>query len=868
MTIYYVDPIDGNNSNDGLTFANRKKTLKSVITNNSANEIRVIESNGGLVSSNTTWTTHANHRPRLISSATNLNGGGANLGWQINLYSHGFVVGDFVYLWAINTSTINGYWEVTDVLDADNFVIPCYVDINSATNSQRYCFKITNQLVKLDTPKTKNIALNIRGSYPGDGNHIVQTWDRSTTYTTAYNYEPANMSYDCLTQARTLRWYIHSYFSTGRAIWKSFPTPLDLTGFRQLSFYFIQTSGNTSSTPHVSIRLCSDTQGQVSEYEFPIHATSRRNFWCGVTVDCANLPAGQTMTTPIQSIAFYVDTDRGSADYRFQNIIACKGIDEPDCLTHTSVISTKRDNDMWWPVLYVDEDQVVIGGSDIEVQTMNSANNQSPRSTGYWYMGGTFSPSTYSYSPPVSNEMARETGLNCYVYNAPDTYSIERGQHRLPYTSSDQYGFYFNGKSNWTISGGWNRTDMSTRDPDALSWFHVPRGAGSCLFTNQCHNTTVKNCGFFGGDYGIAYNGCRSAQFENIHLAGSRRGFYFYGATEGVHIKDSNTVCSYYGIYTSIASNSRITNLKDASRYSAFYLSNSFDIGITSCVARHNTQEFIEPGNSYQINMNKINVDSINYFTFTSSEYRNIRVSNLDAKNITGLIKTPKSTSNPQTYKYEFHNINQDYTNTWNSPNYHYEPHPTGGEISPWTKQSQVNYNGYDDPMALFGYKDGSFASASYGLEIVNSSDTHTAPGAMKVSWTGGGTQIRDVYDVAVTDVSQNQFAGGRSNKVLLGEFSVVSSGTATITVQCKRTAYDNDHINGNLYVARGSALNAEVRSASMTTFDQWEELSVDVNPTTAGIVRLYLEVRGFFGTQSNQPMRGIIVDTITVNQS
>ena len=53
-----------------------------------------------------------------------------------------------------------------------------------------------------------------------------------------------------------------------------------------------------------------------------------------------------------------------------------------------------------------------------------------------------------------------------------------------------------------------------------------------------------------------------------------------------------------------------------------------------------------------------------------------------------------------------------------------------------------------------------------------------------------------------------------------------------------------------------------------MTTFDQWEELSVDVNPTTAGTVRLYLEVRGFFGNSSSQPMRGIIVDTITATQS
>ena len=31
MTIYYVDPIDGNDSNDGLTFATRKRKLKVLL---------------------------------------------------------------------------------------------------------------------------------------------------------------------------------------------------------------------------------------------------------------------------------------------------------------------------------------------------------------------------------------------------------------------------------------------------------------------------------------------------------------------------------------------------------------------------------------------------------------------------------------------------------------------------------------------------------------------------------------------------------------------------------------------------------------------------------------------------------------------
>ena len=296
------------------------------------------------------------------------------------------------------------------------------------------------------------------------------------------------------------------------------------------------------------------------------------------------LPAGQTMTTPIQSIAFYVDTDRGSAYFRFQNIIACKGIDEPDCLTHTSVISTKRDGDIWWPVQHIDEDQVVIHGTDIERTTMSNTNNSSPRTVGYWYMGGTFSPSTYSYSPPVSNEMARETGLNCYVYNAPDTYSIERGQHRLHILQLDQYGLSFSSKSNWTISGGWNRTDMSTREPGALTWFRVPRGSGKGIYNNQCHNTEINNCGFFGGDYGPSLIIIAEVlDLKTFMQLGARRGFYFYGGSEDIHITNVNTVCTDYGIYGNIFGNVKITNVKDASRYNTFYFNYGFEVGITLC---------------------------------------------------------------------------------------------------------------------------------------------------------------------------------------------------------------------------------------------------------------------------------------------
>ena len=68
MTIYYIDPVDGNNSNDGLTFATRKKSLKSAINSSGQHEYRVIETAGGLVSSNSRWVSQFNVPARSLTA--------------------------------------------------------------------------------------------------------------------------------------------------------------------------------------------------------------------------------------------------------------------------------------------------------------------------------------------------------------------------------------------------------------------------------------------------------------------------------------------------------------------------------------------------------------------------------------------------------------------------------------------------------------------------------------------------------------------------------------------------------------------------------------------------------------------------------
>ena len=55
MTVFYIDPVNGNDSNNGQSFANRRKTLLNSGYVNSNDEIRVIKSTPTSLG-NGTWT--------------------------------------------------------------------------------------------------------------------------------------------------------------------------------------------------------------------------------------------------------------------------------------------------------------------------------------------------------------------------------------------------------------------------------------------------------------------------------------------------------------------------------------------------------------------------------------------------------------------------------------------------------------------------------------------------------------------------------------------------------------------------------------------------------------------------------------------
>lgn len=857
MTIYYIDHEGGNDSNDGLTFATRKRSLRNSITTSGAHEYRVMETAGGLVSSNTKWVSQYNTPHRNLTAATNLNGSG-NVGYEITVSNHGWNEGDYLFFYAFNTTQINGWWEITSVIDANTFIIDCYVNVQTTLRSSKYVWNVSNHLVKLDQPKTKNLLNGIRGYTPETGVQTMDSWTAST-YCSVYQYYHSSISNDTMTQALTMQMQCTSTFTTGKMAYYTFLAPLDLSDYRQLSFYVQQTSGDLT-TPQWKICLCSDTTGDVVEYEFEIPAQGRTTYWTALTIDCGNLPAGQTMTAPINSIAFYCFYDKGATTMRFQHIIACKDNNAPDCLTHNSVISTKRDGDIWYPVTWVDEDRIIIGTHSPETtSTMTSYSSSSSRTTGYWY--DTFEPSSYDNG---YTEKLIETGLPCYVYNPINTYSIARGVNRLPANNIDQYGEYISAKDNFTITGGWNRTDMSTRADDALSWMWAPSASGNSMYIRSAQNFKVENLGFRGGEQSLyVYLSTNQGELNNVHFAGGKEGVRFYSNVYGIRINKMRSCCYQRGLYYYFNPSSvHVNDWKDRSRLNPVYMYSCGNLSVHNFDWRGNNSGGVSLSlDVYDITLSEGKAIGENYFIYTGSNYRNIKTKNCYVKSVRAFQKTPKSTYYPNTFGTYHHGLDRSLLSTYRFNSYHFEPAP--GQDSPvWTARSNVGYNGHDDPLYRFGYTDGSYVACSSQCGYQNASQVHSGSSAMECFWEAGGSKSRDIYDVQVTNTALGQYSRGRHARLLIAEVAVSGGGTVTFSAQCKRVASNNDDVQGNLYIGADCG-NAEARSSNLSGWDTWEELTVSAVPTRSGVMKVYLEIKGYF-----TGYRYIIVDTITCTQS
>lgn len=120
-------------------------------------------------------------------------------------------------------------------------------------------------------------------------------------------------------------------FTTGKAMYKALAGATDFSAYEQVSFWVYVQATLAAST--LSLRLCSDTTGDVTVDTLAIPAISATNQWIAVTVN-----KGSALGASIQSVALYADLDPGTLPLFFDNIIACKAASSNDSLTLKSLI--------------------------------------------------------------------------------------------------------------------------------------------------------------------------------------------------------------------------------------------------------------------------------------------------------------------------------------------------------------------------------------------------------------------------------------------------------------------------------------------------------------------------------------------------
>ena len=488
MAIIYVDYENGNDSNDGTTFANRKKTLTSATGAASAGDtVRVAKSPDPTSLGNGTISDP--HKSisytRNVGTITYSNVTGAT---DITVSSHNCQTGDIVEIFGNTDSyNINGVYEVTRV-DSSSLTLNNYNAGANASGSGGNFRVISGKCIKLASAPVKNIAAFANGTQR-------TAWVASANVTTSLhsNYGDFSSTKATMQGGYSDQIVISSSFTTGKAAYYTLPSTLDLSGYQQLSLHIHQYSGTKVLAGNYSLRLCSDTTGDTTVNTFTIPqpggtSGATADLFLPITVDL-----GTNLGSSIQSIALYVDSDSGAQNIRMCNIIACKAKSSADSLTLNSLVSrngTADDQKFWYTI------EAISGDGDIIIVGPTGRTNY--QKTSYYYachsswFGDT--GGTYTF-------YKRECFNTSVDNNATATGTVVQ-QIQNSGTSGNKL----------TISGGWDTSDsMATQNGESFyDGNHHNDGYG--LVMSGRHYISIENLGFF------RYNRCFDLQ-NNEHLS-------------------------------------------------------------------------------------------------------------------------------------------------------------------------------------------------------------------------------------------------------------------------------------------------------------------------------------------------------------
>lgn len=460
MSTFYLDYEAGSDAADGLSFANRWKTLTNGATAARiapGDTIRIMGSPAPTsLGVNGTWTDGPLPATVSITSSTNATP------IVITKAAHGLVTGDTVVITGHTTNTnANGNWEVTKI-DDNTFSLDGSVGngVGGATGTFR---KVNCCRVMLATAVNKTIQKCDfqAGAWTASAN-VTSTID-TTDYRAGYG---------------SLKLVIAAGFTTGLAAYKTLTALTDFSAYKQITFWIKQTAGTIGAAGAATLSLCSDTLGAVPVNTVNVPNLTALNQWVPVTVD-----TGGALSAVIQSVAFNIVTDNGAQTFFIDNIVACKDSTSADSLSLTSLIGKNTGNETWCAIQSIVDKRIML----------DQGNNVLPTAATYRGYAGTTETVTAYKRETIKTALGAISTTSVQVQNDSGT-------------AAGGYIYY---------EGGWDRTDMSTQTLE--TWFDGGNGLGIGIANTNQNYWSLNKVSFVRYAKAVNYNGGNFTILDNIH---------------------------------------------------------------------------------------------------------------------------------------------------------------------------------------------------------------------------------------------------------------------------------------------------------------------------------------------------------------
>jgi len=377
MTIYYVDPVNGNDSNNGTSFATAVKTPTALNLNlvTGGDEVRFAESKVVDTGYDATFTLQQAYQAGGInlSNATNTSP------IQItSLANHGLVTGDWVYVTAVGGNTnANGMWRVTKV-DSTNFTLNGSAG-NAAYTSGGAMRKRTGSVITLPPGSVKNISMTGNTgqiTYP----YNCGNWVGSAGALTSLNLgSPHQGSVNQQIGVAAIQ-------GAGKVAYQALGSVQDFSAFQAISFSLMTTTLAAIPNNQFYLALCSDTAGAVVVDRFDISDTTS-TFGTGLLGNATyamkyhiTKTGGGNLGSSIQSVALYANTDPGTPTLQLDNIVAVKALSDPTCISVQHLIHNGVTTDGFWSIGACWNDAEIGPVCTVDTAGVASNNANSP----YW----------------------------------------------------------------------------------------------------------------------------------------------------------------------------------------------------------------------------------------------------------------------------------------------------------------------------------------------------------------------------------------------------------------------------------------------------------------------------------------------------